>query len=129
MVRRATGLGGVFFRARDPKALQAWYEEHLGLEPSPDGTVLLNWRHASEPDRPGTTVWAPFEADTDYFGAGDRQWMLNYRVDDLQAVLDGLRAEGVTVDERVEESEFGKFGWAVDPEGNRFELWEPPAGH
>jgi predicted enzyme related to lactoylglutathione lyase len=128
-VRRATGLGGVFSRARDPKALLAWYEAHLGLEPTSDGVIILRSLHADDADRLGTTVWAALEADTDYLGPGDRQWMLNYRVDDLHAVLDALRAEGVTVDARIEESEYGKFGLAVDPDGNRFELWEPPAGH
>jgi catechol 2,3-dioxygenase-like lactoylglutathione lyase family enzyme len=125
---RATGIGGIFFRSRDPAALQTWYREHLGLEPMPDGTVILHWRQADDPDKPGSTVWAPFAADTDYFGT-DQAWMINYRVDDLDATLAALRASGASVDERIEVMEgIGRFGWAVDPEGNRFELWEPAEG-
>jgi predicted enzyme related to lactoylglutathione lyase len=117
---RATGIGGVFFRARDPAALQAWYTEQLGL-PLEDGTVVL--RPAG-----GAVVWSPFREDTDYFGPSGQGSMVNYRVDDLDAVLERLRAAGTEVDERVVEEEYGRFGWAVDPEGNRFELWEPAEG-
>jgi predicted enzyme related to lactoylglutathione lyase len=117
---RATGIGGVFFRARDPAALRAWYHEHLEL-PLEDETVVL--RPAG-----GMLVWSPFDQDTDYFGPGNQQSMVNYRVDDLDAVLERLRAAGAEVDERVVDEEYGRFGWAVDPEGNRFELWEPAEG-
>ena len=125
-MRRVTDIGGVFFRSRDPNALQARYQEHLGLEPSPDGVVVIRWRQPDDPELLGSTVWAPFPGDTDYFGT-DQAWMINYRVDDLDAVLQALRAEGIT-DERIEEMELGRFGWAVDPEGSRFELWEPAPG-
>jgi predicted enzyme related to lactoylglutathione lyase len=118
----------VFFRARDPRALKAWYRQHLGIEPGPDGTVQLWWREFDAPERPGHTVWAPFPADTPYFGEMDAQLMINYRVDDLDAMLAALREAGVSVDPKIEESEFGRFGWATDPEGNRFELWQPPEG-
>ncbi len=109
---------GVFFRARDPAALAAWYTEHLGIDPVGETDA---WRQEA-----GPTVFAPFEVDTEYFGRRDQQWMLNFRVDDLDAMLAQLRAASVTVDERVELMEgIGRFGWATDPERNRFELWEP----
>jgi predicted enzyme related to lactoylglutathione lyase len=111
---KVIGIGGTFFRARDPDALKAWYGEHLGL---PDAVFQ---------SPAGIVVWEAFREDTDYFGASGQQWMLNYRVDDLDAVLDRLSAAGVEViDERQEQEGVGRFGWAVDPEGNRFELWEP----
>jgi len=112
------GIGGVFFRARDPEALRAWYAEQLGIDMEDYGTTFT----AAEGDQ---TVWAPFAADTEYFGPTGQQSMVNFRVRDLDAMLDQLRAAGVAVDERVEEMEFGRFGWATDLDGNRFELWEP----
>ena len=117
-MERVDGIGGVFFRSRDPQALLAWYREHLGVEPDPgyDGTTF----------RDGPTVWALFPADTGYFGPGGQSLMVNYRVRDLDAMLEQLRERGVPVEGLVHESEFGRFGWATDPEGNRFELWQPP---
>ena len=116
VLERVTGIGGVFFRARDPEALTAWYEQHLGV-PVSHGYVVFPESH--------DTHWVPFAADTDYWPA-DKQGMVNFTVRDLDALLEQLRTAGVEVDERVEEHEFGRFGWAIDPEGNRFELWEPP---
>ena len=118
MAEAVQGIGGVFFRARDPEALRAWYAERLGIDMETYGTTFT----AAEGDQ---TVWAPFAADTEYFGSSGQQSMVNFRVRDLDAMLDQLRAAGVAVDERVEEMEFGRFGWATDLEGNRFELWEP----
>lgn len=123
-----TGLGGVFFKARDRKALAAWYRDHLGLPVEDGGWAVLQWRAHDDPARAGSTVWAVFDDTTDYFGAGGQRAMLNYRVADLDAVLAALRREGVTVDERVESTENGRFGWITDPEGNRVELWQPPEG-
>ncbi|HEY7703445.1 MAG TPA: VOC family protein [Acidimicrobiia bacterium] len=120
---RVTGIGGVFFRSDKPKELQDWYVQHLGLSADTDGYVVFRW------SGPGSTVWAPFPADTDYFGSGGGAYMINYRVDDLDGVLERLRADGVEVDPKVEELELGKFGWATDPAGNRFELWEPAEGY
>ena len=120
MTERVVGIGGVFFRAQRPEELGAWYAEHLGLELEDYGGMTFT---AAEGDQ---TVWSPFAHDTEYFGAGGRQFMVNYRVRDLDAMLAQLRAAGVEVDERVEQHEYGRFGWATDPEGNRFELWEPP---
>ncbi len=119
-----TGIGGVFFRSRDPDALVAWYVEHLGLEPGDDKSVMFR----AGPDHGSTaTLWAPFREDTDYFG-GPAQWMVNFRVSDLDAMLDQLRAAGVAVEDETEETEYGRFGWARDPEANRIELWEPTPG-
>jgi predicted enzyme related to lactoylglutathione lyase len=127
-VARVTGIGGIFFKARDPDGLRAFYVERLGLG-TVDGTVVFDWRAADDPTKPGSTVWEAFGEDTDYFSPGTADWMVNYRVDDLDAVLAGLRAAGVEVDDRTEDMPgIGRFGWAVDPEGNRFELWEPAEG-
>ena len=126
-MQRITGIGGVFFKTENPQELQAWYQAHLGL-PSDDGdAVILRWREHASPFRVASTVWAPFPADTDYFGPGQNQWMINFRVDDLQGMLAQLREAGVEVLERVEETAYGNFGWIVDPAGNRVELWQPPA--
>jgi predicted enzyme related to lactoylglutathione lyase len=123
---RVTGLGGVFFKARDPDRLYAWYENHLGLKRT-EGGVLFRWRE-KDADAPGTTVWALFKQDTKYFQPSPSPFMLNYRVENIDALLERLRAEGVQVDERREDSDFGRFAWVMDPEGNRIELWEPPPG-
>ncbi len=117
---RVTGIGGVFFKTRDRAALIAWYKEHLGLDPSEHGSVAFQW---SDPG--GVTVWGPFDHDTDYFDPSSAPFMINYRVDDLDGLLAKLRAAGVTVDDKVEEYDYGRFGWIMDPEGNRLELWEP----
>ena len=119
---RVIGLGGIFFKARDPDALRDWYREHLGLDVGDWGGVAFG----EDPARPGFASWSPFEYDTTYFLPSDKPWMLNFRVDDLDALLAQLRAAGQPVDERVKESEWGKFGWVMDPEGTRIELWEPP---
>jgi predicted enzyme related to lactoylglutathione lyase len=120
-----TGIGGVFFRAEDPAALQSWYVEHLGMEADADGYVVFRWG-AGGPSGAGSTVWAPFPADTDYLGPG--QWMVNYRVDDLDELLERLCAAGVRVDDELYEDANGRFGWCFDPEGNRIELWQPAPG-
>ena len=109
------GIGGVFFRARDPEALVAWYAEHLGV-PLSERYVIFPESH--------DTHWVPFAADTDYWPS-EKQSMVNFTVRDLDAMLEQLRAAGMPVDDRIEEHEFGRFGWATDPEGNRFELWQP----
>ena len=111
-----TGVGGVFFRARDPDALKAWYEETLGVP-------------SEELMRSDGLVFGIFAADTDYFGRPEQGFMVNFRVASLDGVRERLRAAGAEVDEETQEQEgVGRFGWAVDPEGNRFELWEPAEG-
>ncbi len=124
-MKRVTGLGGIFFKARDPAALNAWYREHLGLDVSEWGGTVFKWADDSPT---GTTLWTPFKADTGYFAPSEAPFMVNFRVADLHGLLAALRAEGCEVLEKVDESEYGKFGWVMDPEGNKVELWEPPAG-
>ena len=116
-MQRVTGIGGFFFRARDPAGLAAWYEANLGISST---DTAWSWTQQA-----GPTVFAPFPTDTDYFGRLEQQTMLNFRVDDLDAMLEQLRAAGASVDDEVAEASYGRFGHAVDPEGNRFELWQP----
>lgn len=120
---RVTGIGGVFFKARDPETLRAWYRKHLEIDVQDWGGAALPWRDAD-----GMTVWTIFPETSNYFAPSTSPFMVNYRVADLDAVLAALREEGCNVDEKSETSEFGKFGWVMDPEGNRIELWEPPVG-
>lgn len=121
-MERVTGVGGIFFRAQDPGALAAWYRDHLGVPVEDDQTYATFESSGSG----AQTVWSAFPSDTNYFGSTRAPLMLNYRVRDLDAMLAQLRGAGVDVDDRIEEYEYGRFGWATDPEGNRFELWEPP---
>jgi predicted enzyme related to lactoylglutathione lyase len=125
-MRRVTGIGGVFFKSKDPGRLSAWYEKHLGLK-SQDNVVFFRWRDA-DTDAPGTTLLSFFPQDTQYFAPSPSPVMMNYRVENLDALLEILRAENVQVDEKREDSEYGRFAWITDPEGNRIELWEPPPG-
>ena len=124
---RVTGIGGVFIKAKDPKALLAWYREHLGIQAEDWGGFAFRWTDDQSPEREGTTVWSVFPETSDYFAPSKAPFMVNYRVSNLAEVLSALRAEGCQVDDRTEESEFGKFGWVMDPEGSRIELWEPPS--
>jgi predicted enzyme related to lactoylglutathione lyase len=118
---RATGVGGFFLRAADPDKLHAWYEEHLGIKRTEDGAFAF----FSEGPRE-MTVLAFFPLDTNYFGPSKQQAMLNLRVDDLDAILDKLRAAGADIDPKREDYDYGRFAWFNDPEGNRVELWQPP---
>ena len=127
-MKRVTGIGGIFFKSKDPKALAEWYRIHLGVPVEEWGGAAFRWVSPDNPSGTGTTVWSPFKADTNYFAPSEAPFMLNYRVADLHALLAALRAEGCAVDDKVEESEYGKFGWVVDPEGNKVELWQPPEG-
>lgn len=127
-MQRVTGIGGVFFKARDPQALGEWYRRHLGIDVQEWGGAAFAWSGPHNPAGVGTTVWSPFKASTDYFAPSEAPFMINYRVPDLRALLAVLRSEGCQVDDKVEESEFGLFGWVMDPEGNKIELWQPPAG-
>ncbi len=126
-MRRVTGIGGVFFTAKDPRALGEWYRDHLGMKVEGWGGVAFRWAEDNKAGT-GTTIWNPFKEDTGYFAPSTAPFMVNFRVEDLHALLAALRAEGCSVDEKVEESEYGKFGWVMDPEGNRIELWQPPEG-
>jgi predicted enzyme related to lactoylglutathione lyase len=127
-MNRVTGIGGIFFKAKDPQAMQAWYKRHLGIDVQDWGGSVFVWTDADGKPVGGTTVWSIMPAEDDSFAPSTAPFMVNYRVADLRAVLAALREENCAVLEKVEESEYGKFGWVIDPEGNKVELWEPPAG-
>ena len=117
---RTTGIGGIFFKCRDPKALAAWYAKHLGIHSEDGGSLVF-----SGPDTAGMTVFAPFPASTRYFGDGSQTFMVNFRVDNLDELLKQLAAAGVRIDPKRDSQEYGHFAWIWDPEGNRIELWQP----
>jgi predicted enzyme related to lactoylglutathione lyase len=125
-MKRVTGIGGIFFKAADPKGLAAWYRDHLGIDVTDWGGAVFNWGGADS--APGTTIWSPFAADTQYMAPGSASFMVNFRVADLDGLLAALRSEGCNVVDKVERSEYGAFGWVIDPEGNKIELWQPPEG-
>ena len=127
-MRRVTGIGGIFFRAQDPAALRAWYKLHLGIDVQEWGGAAFQWTDAEGKPVAGTTAWNITDSSSDYFAPSTSSFMVNYRVADLQGLIAALREEGCTVLGKIEESEFGRFGWVLDPEGNKVELWEPPAG-
>ena len=124
---RILGIGGVFFKSANRDQMREWYAEHLGLADKGQG-AMLPWREHGNPQQEHVTVWTVFPAASSYFDPSPAPFMINYRVADLMALLDLLRSEGCNVDEKTDVSEFGKFGWVMDPEGNRIELWEPPDG-
>ncbi|MEM8883438.1 MAG: VOC family protein [Planctomycetota bacterium] len=125
MKRRVTGIGGIFLRTNDPEGMRQWYADKLGLNNDPKWGTSFEWRQAPEGAVKGYTAWNTFPQDTDYFGAADQQVMINYRVEDLDALIETLRAEGVEIASEIQSFEYGKFAHVVDPEGRRVELWEP----
>jgi predicted enzyme related to lactoylglutathione lyase len=127
-MKRVTGIGGIFFKAKDPVALGAWYREHLGIDVQAWCGAAFAWTDDAGNPTGGMTVWSLRGIDTDSFAPSVAPFMINYRVADLTALLSALREEGCDVIDRAEESEYGKFGWVMDPEGNKLELWQPPAG-
>jgi predicted enzyme related to lactoylglutathione lyase len=127
-MKRVTGIGGIFFKANDPVALRAWYQKHLGIDVQEWGGTAFRWTDADGKPIGGTTIWTVAQASGDNFAPGTASFMVNYRVADLHALIGALRKEGCKVLDKVDESEYGKFGWVIDPEGNKVELWEPPAG-
>ena len=128
--RRVTGFGGIFFKAKNDKKLRAWYEKHLGLPLDPMwGGWQIPWRDAKKPKRKCYSVWSVFENKSTYLGSKKQAFMINYRVANLKKVLAALKKERVWIDPKgIEASEYGKFAWIRDGEGNRVELWEPPKG-
>jgi predicted enzyme related to lactoylglutathione lyase len=120
-MKRVTGIGGIFFTAKDPTAMHAWYKRHLGIDVQDWGGAALMWK--DDDPAGGMTIWS---AGADTFGPNHKAFMVNYRVDDLAALLQALRDEGCEVLDKTDDSEFGKFGWVIDPEGNKVELWQPP---
>lgn len=123
---RVTGIGGVFFKAKDPAKLRAWYKTHLGIAVQSWGGASFDWVDAKGEPTKGSTAW--FVSKGANFAPSTAPFMINYRVADLRGLLQVLREEGCEVLDKVEESEFGLFGWVMDPEGNKVELWQPPVG-
>lgn len=123
-MKKVTGLGGIFFKCNYPKKVKDWYKDHLGLN-TDDWGATFNWRHDDDPDKKGSTQWSTFSNDTKYFDPSEKQFMINYRVDDLVALVDQLKAEGVTIVDEIEIVEYGKFVHILNIEGNKIELWEP----
>lgn len=127
-MKRVTGIGGIFFQARDPVALRAWYKKHLGIDVQEWGGAAFTWTDDADNPIKGTTIWSVHDAAGDHFAPSRSTFMVNYRVADLEALLQALRDEGCEVLDQRDESAFGKFGWVMDPEGNKVELWQPPDG-
>lgn len=120
-----TGIGGIFFKSEKPEDLYQWYEKNLGIQRAPDGSgVVFEWLDARDSMTKGMTVWSIFPRDTKYFGASRKDCMINYRVENLDELLQELKQAGVTIDSRREDYDYGRFAWIVDPDGNRIELWE-----
>jgi predicted enzyme related to lactoylglutathione lyase len=123
-MKRVTGIGGIFFKCKDPKKMNEWYQTHLGLNTNKYGTVF-EWRQATDSTKKGFTNWSPFSEKTKYFEPSTKDFMINYRVEDLTALVGELKKEGVTVVDTIETVDYGKFVHILDLEGNKAELWEP----
>ena len=121
-MKRVTGIGGLFFKTKDPEKMREWYSKHLGIKTDQYGATF-DWR--KENGERGYTVWSTFKEDTKYFDPSEKQFMFNYRVENLEELLKALKEEGVTVVGDIEVYDYGKFGWIIDPEGNKIELWQP----
>lgn len=124
-MKRVTGIGGIFFKCQDPEKTKEWYKTHLGFNISPYG-VKFEWRQQEDPTKKGSTVWTPFPNKTKYFEPSSQDFMINYRVDNLEALVEALKKEGVTVLDNIDASEYGKFVHILDGDGNKIELWEAP---
>ena len=127
-MKRVTGIGGIFFKAKDAPALQAWYKRHLGIDVQAWGGTAFTWTDSDGAPTGGTTVWTVFPEDSKQFAPSTASFMVNYRVDDVYALVSALKEEGCDVLDKIDDSEYGKFAWVIDPEGNKVELWQPPAG-
>lgn len=127
-MKRVTGIGGIFFQARDPVALRAWYQRHLGIDVQPWGGAAFSWADAQGRPSGGSTIWSIGSGEGDYFAPSTAPFMVNYRVEDARALAKVLRSEGCQVLDKIDESEYGVFAWVMDPEGNKVELWQPPPG-
>lgn len=127
-MRRVTGIGGIFFVAKDASALQAWYKRHLGIDVQAWGGTAFAWTDGEGKAVGGTTIWSVGSASADPFAPSRSSFMVNYRVEDARALAKVLKDEGCNVLDKIDESEYGVFAWVIDPEGNKVELWQPPAG-
>jgi len=123
-MKRVTGIGGIFFKSKDPQQLKEWYKTHLGFDTDQWGTNF-EWRQGADPSQKGFTQWSPFTETTEYFAPSQKEFMINYRVENLEALVAVLKQEGVTVLDEIEAFEYGKFVHILDGEGNKIELWEP----
>ncbi len=123
-MKKVTGIGGVFFKSKDPKATNEWYKEHLGFNTTPYGTSF-EWRETGETGKEGLTQWNPFPENTKYFDPSSSDFMINYRVEDLSALVQELKKGGVTILDDIDDTEYGKFVHILDLEGNKIQLWEP----
>ena len=121
MKKRVTGIGGIFFKCEDRKGMMEWYDKHLGI-PSESWGGQFEWRDKNDPDKVCVTAWSPFDAKSDYFGPSEKEYMFNYRVENLVELLEELKKEGVEVIDKIEEFQYGKFGWIMDPEDRKIEL-------
>jgi predicted enzyme related to lactoylglutathione lyase len=124
MKKRVTGIGGIFFKCTDPQKSKDWYREHLGIDAGEYG-ANIKWREHDDREKIATTVWSPFPGKTDYFNPSQSEFMINYRVENLEALLEQLQKEGVEIVGDMESYEYGKFAWIMDPDGRKIELWEP----
>ncbi len=127
-MKRVTGIGGIFFKAHDAPALRAWYQRHLGIDVQAWGGTAFTWTDAEGRPAGGMTVWSIGKDSSDQFAPSTAPFMVNYRVEDLAALVAALKAEGCNVLDKTEDGEYGKFAWVIDPEGNKVELWQPPPG-
>ena len=122
--KRVTGIGGIFFKCKDPKQMREWYNTHLGLNTNQYGAVF-EWRQGADTTKKGFTQWSPFKESTKYFEPSTKDFMINYRVENLVALVDELKKEGVTIADTIASASYGKFVHIMDIEGNKIELWEP----
>ena len=123
-MKKVTGIGGVFFKCDDPQKMRDWYSKNLGL-PADQYGANFEWYQNPDGTQKGSTQWSPFAANTKYFEPSAKEFMINYRVENLEELVEQLRADGVTVTDKVESYAYGKFVHIMDPEGNKIELWEP----
>ncbi len=121
---KVTGIGGIFFKSKDPKAARAWYQKHLGLATNDYGSSF-EFRNAHRPDEINYLQWSPFEQNTEYFNPSQANFMINYRVQNMEGLVEKLKADGVEVVDEITEYDYGKFVHILDEEGNKIELWEP----
>lgn len=124
MKKRVTGLGGIFFKVKDPSKTKDWYQQHLGLNTDPYGATF-EWRNSENSNKKGFTQWSPMKDDTEYFKPSEKDFMINYRVENLLDLVEELKAEGVRILDEIEDTEYGKFVHILDPDGHSIELWEP----
>ena len=127
-MRRVTGIGGIFFKAKDAPALRAWYKQHLGIDVQDWGGAAFTWTDSDGHPSGGMTIWSVSPMESKQLAPSSASFMVNYRVDDVHALIAALKAEGCNALDKIVDSEYGKFGWVIDPEGNKIELWQPPAG-